>query len=37
MYLLICNSLGLEPPILDETWGIEDIHKPYEPEEGNTT
>ena len=26
---------GLEPPILDETWGLEDIHKLHESEEGN--
>ena len=37
IYAPICNSLGLEPPILDETWGIEDIHKLHESEEGNTT
>ena len=37
MSLLIFNSLGLEPPILDETWGLEDIHKLHEHEEGNTT
>ena len=26
---------GLEPPILDETWGLEDIHNLHESEEGN--
>ena len=26
---------GLEPPILDETWGLEDIHKLNESKEGN--
>lgn len=27
---------GLEPPILDETWGLEDIHKLHDetPEDG---
>ena len=25
---------GLEPPILDETWGLEDIHKLHEDEDG---
>lgn len=24
---------GLEPPILDETWGLEDIHRLHEQEE----
>jgi len=27
---------GLEPPILDETWGLEDIHKLHESEEENS-
>ena len=26
--------IGLEPPILDETWGLEDVHKLHESEEG---
>ncbi len=25
---------GLEPPILDETWGLEDIKKLHEPDHG---
>ena len=25
---------GLEPPILDETWGLEDVRKLHETEEG---
>jgi len=31
----IGDKEGLEPPILDETWGIEDIHKLHESEEEN--
>ena len=26
---------GLEPPILDETWGLEDLTKLHEDDEGN--
>ena len=26
---------GLEPPILDETWGLEDLTKLHEEDEGN--
>ena len=25
---------GLEPPILDETWGLEDVRKLHETDEG---
>ena len=27
---------GLEPPILDETWGLEDVRKLHETDEGMT-
>ena len=30
----IGDKEGLEPPILDETWGLEDIHKLHETEFG---
>lgn len=32
----IGDKEGLEPPILDETWGLEDIHKLHESEEENS-